>query len=58
MPVPEFEPGDALLLVDPQNDFCPGGSLAVPDGDKVMPVLSEWAAAAAQAGIKVFVSRD
>jgi nicotinamidase/pyrazinamidase len=50
--------GDALLLVDPQNDFCPGGSLPVPDGDAVMPVLNAWAAAAEAAGIPIFVSRD
>ncbi len=31
---------DALLLVDIQNDFCPGGALAVPDGDAVVPVLN------------------
>jgi nicotinamidase/pyrazinamidase len=30
----------ALLIVDVQNDFCPGGSLAVPDGDKVVPVIN------------------
>lgn len=56
--VPQFVPGDGLLLVDPQNDFCPGGSLPVTDGDAVMPVLSEWAAKAAAAGVPVFVSRD
>jgi len=56
--VPELRPGDAVLLVDPQNDFCPGGSLAVPDGDRIMPVLTEWAAAAERAGVPVFVSRD
>lgn len=27
---------DLLLVIDPQNDFCPGGALAVPDGDAVM----------------------
>jgi nicotinamidase/pyrazinamidase len=53
-----FARGDALLLVDPQNDFCPGGSLAVAEGDQVMPVLSEWAAAAASAHAPIFVSRD
>lgn len=53
-----FGPGDGVLLVDPQNDFCPGGSLAVADGDQVMPVLSAWAAAADRAGAPVFVSRD
>jgi nicotinamidase/pyrazinamidase len=55
---PTFTSGDALLLVDPQNDFCPGGSLAVADGDRVMPILSSWAAAAQLAGVPIFVSRD
>ncbi|MBI4158133.1 MAG: isochorismatase family protein [Candidatus Yanofskybacteria bacterium] len=31
----------ALLIVDIQNDFCPGGALAVPDGDKVIPPLNK-----------------
>ena len=56
--LPELKNGDALLLVDPQNDFCPGGSLPVPDGDQVMPVLNAWAEAAARAGIPIYVSRD
>jgi nicotinamidase/pyrazinamidase len=56
--VRQLRQGDALLLVDPQNDFCPGGSLAVPDGDAVMPVLNEWAAAAERAGVPIFISRD
>ena len=30
----------ALLLVDIQNDFCPGGALAVPDGDAVVPIAN------------------
>jgi nicotinamidase/pyrazinamidase len=30
----------ALILVDLQNDFCPGGTLAVPDGDRVIPVAN------------------
>jgi len=30
---------DALVVVDVQNDFCPGGALAVPDGDAVIPVI-------------------
>jgi nicotinamidase/pyrazinamidase len=33
----------ALLLVDIQNDFCPGGSLAVPSGDSVVPVANRLA---------------
>lgn len=31
----------ALIIVDPQNDFCPGGALAVAGGDAVMPVINE-----------------
>ncbi|MDE2101340.1 MAG: bifunctional nicotinamidase/pyrazinamidase [Patescibacteria group bacterium] len=31
----------ALLLVDIQNGFCPGGNLAVPEGDQVVPVANE-----------------
>lgn len=30
----------ALIIVDVQNDFCPGGALAVPEGDKVVPVIN------------------
>lgn len=30
----------ALLIVDVQNDFCPGGALAVKDGDRVVPVIN------------------
>lgn len=31
---------DALLVVDPQVDFCPGGALAVPGGDEVIPLIN------------------
>jgi nicotinamidase/pyrazinamidase len=31
---------DALLIVDVQNDFCPGGALAVPRGHEVIPVIN------------------
>jgi nicotinamidase/pyrazinamidase len=34
---------DVLLIVDVQNDFCPGGALAVPDGDAVIPVINRIA---------------
>lgn len=36
---------DALVVVDVQNDFCPGGALAVPGGDEVVPVINRLAAA-------------
>jgi nicotinamidase/pyrazinamidase len=34
---------DVLLVIDVQNDFCPGGALAVADGDAVMPVINRLA---------------
>jgi nicotinamidase/pyrazinamidase len=34
---------DVLLVVDLQNDFCPGGALAVPEGDAVVPVVNRLA---------------
>jgi nicotinamidase/pyrazinamidase len=34
---------DVLLVVDIQNDFCPGGALAVPQGDEVVPVINRLA---------------
>ncbi len=49
---------DALVLVDVQNDFCPGGSLAVPDGDQVVPVLNRYAERFGEARAPVFASRD
>lgn len=36
-------PGDALLVIDVQNDFCPGGALAVPRGDEVVAVINRLA---------------
>src|SRR5438874_13818264 len=50
--------GDALLIVDVQNDFCPGGALAVPEGDAVVPILNRWIAEAEGTGVPVFASRD
>jgi nicotinamidase/pyrazinamidase len=35
---------DALVVIDVQNDFCPGGALAVADGDAVIPVILRIAA--------------
>jgi nicotinamidase/pyrazinamidase len=35
---------DVLIVVDVQNDFCPGGALAVPRGDEVVPIINRLAA--------------
>ena len=50
--------GDALLIIDVQNDFCRGGALAVPDGDEVVPVLNQMIELAGESGAPVFASRD
>jgi nicotinamidase/pyrazinamidase len=49
---------DALIVVDVQNDFCPGGSLAVPQGDAVVPVMNRYMQQATESGTAVFASRD
>jgi nicotinamidase/pyrazinamidase len=48
----------ALLIVDVQNDFCPGGALAVPDGDQVVQPLRKLAARFCALGRPVYASRD
>ena len=52
------EPDSALLIVDVQNDFCPGGALAVAGGDEVVPVLNAYAEAFVAAGCLVVADRD
>jgi nicotinamidase/pyrazinamidase len=39
----EMRPSDLLLVIDVQNDFCPGGALAVAGGDAVVPVINRLA---------------
>src|SRR3954464_7863101 len=50
--------GDALLIVDVQNDFCPGGALAVKDGDQVVGLLNDWIGRAQRENVPVYASRD
>jgi nicotinamidase/pyrazinamidase len=48
----------ALLVVDVQNDFCPGGSLAVAGGDAVAAAISHWIAATEHDYALVVVTMD
>jgi nicotinamidase/pyrazinamidase len=48
----------ALLAIDVQKDFCPSGALAVPDGDKIVPVLNEYIEICNAQNYPVFASRD
>jgi nicotinamidase/pyrazinamidase len=52
------KPGDALLIVDVQNDFLPGGSLAVLRGDEVVPVLNHYLQIFAAHKLPVYATRD
>ena len=40
---PTIRDDDVLLVIDVQNDFCPGGALAVPEGDAVVPTINRLA---------------
>ncbi|MDP6179047.1 MAG: nicotinamidase [Desulfatiglandales bacterium] len=50
--------GDALLIVDVQNDFLPGGSLVVPNGDKVIPAFNRYIELVQSKGLPLFATRD
>lgn len=53
-----MEIGSALVIEDVQNDFCPGGNLAVPGGDRVVPVLNRYGELFRRKGLPVYASRD
>ncbi|MFQ5580173.1 MAG: nicotinamidase [Nitrospiria bacterium] len=54
----KLEQGSALIIVDIQIDFCPGGALPVPDGDKIVPIANQYIRIFLKAGLPVFVTRD
>lgn len=54
----DLQPGDALLVTDVQNDFLSGGSLAVPGGDEVVPVLNRYIDIFVTRNLPVFATRD
>jgi nicotinamidase/pyrazinamidase len=50
--------GDALIVVDVQNDFLPGGALGVPNGSAVLAPLNRCLEAFERLGLPVFATRD
>lgn len=48
----------ALIVVDVQNDFCPGGALPVSEGDKVVPVLNQYIDLFRALAAPIFFTRD
>lgn len=51
-------PGDALLVVDLQNDFLPGGALGIAGGDALLPVLRQYCDRFAARNLPIIFSRD
>jgi nicotinamidase/pyrazinamidase len=49
---------DALVVADVQNDFLPGGSLAIQGAEAIVPVVNRYLALAGDAGATVVVARD
>ena len=49
---------DALIVVDVQKDFMPGGALPVPEGDKVVKPLNQYIELFSEKGLSVFFTRD
>lgn len=54
----QLKPGDVLLVTDIQNDFLPGGSLAVAGGDEVVPVLNRYIGAFERQDLPVYATRN
>lgn len=53
-----LQAGDALIMVDVQLDFLPGGSLAVPHGDEVVPALNRYIAVFRGLTFPIVATRD
>ncbi len=49
---------DALIIVDVQVDFCPGGALPVPEGDKIVPILNRYIEKFDKIGALIVATRD
>jgi len=49
---------DALIIVDVQKDFCTGGALPVPEGEKIVPVLNKYIEKFHEAGALIVATRD
>ncbi|MDQ1280011.1 MAG: nicotinamidase/pyrazinamidase, partial [Thermoproteota archaeon] len=49
---------DALIVVDVQRDFCPGGALPVPEGDLIISFLNKYIEEFQKAGAQVYATRD
>ncbi|MEM3677741.1 MAG: nicotinamidase [Candidatus Bathyarchaeia archaeon] len=58
MAVIRIDASSALIIVDVQRDFLPGGALPVPEGDEVIPILNRYIEIFKKMGGKIFATRD
>jgi len=49
---------DALIIVDVQRDFCPGGALPVPEDDKIISILNGYIKIFEEARAQIYATRD
>jgi len=54
----KIDKNSALIVVDVQKDFCPGGTLPVKHGDEIIPVLNEYIQKFEEAGAQIYTTRD
>lgn len=53
-----FDRSTGLVIVDVQKDFCPGGALAVREGDRIIPVINQYIELFDKAYLPIFLTRD
>jgi len=54
----KIKPKKALLIVDVQNDFCPGGALGIPQGDKIIPTVNKYIRFFSKNKFPILATRD
>lgn len=54
----KFQDRDALFIIDVQKDFCPGGALPIPEGDRVVEYLNHFIKLAVSENIPIYYTRD
>jgi nicotinamidase/pyrazinamidase len=56
--IPQPDRQSALLLVDPQNDFFPGGAMGMPEGNNLIPVINDYIKHFSRQGWPILATRD
>lgn len=54
----KLDRNDALIIVDIQNCFCPGGELPVKESNKIIPTINKYIHKFQKAGAKIYATRD